>query len=209
VTDTAGPAAVAVVIPVWDGYVRWLAEAVDSVVAQGVAHQVIVVDNASLEPIPELLGATVVRSAQRLTTGAARNVGLAQVRTPFVVFLDADDLMLAGSLEALVAGIHVDSRVVAYCLALLDGDTGRRHRSPRRPARALARHRRLFAVANSVWSLMPTQGATVMRTADVTAAGGYADRAQGEDWVLGASLVWHGMVSFGDQPALLYRWRGD
>ncbi len=52
--------AVSVVIPVWDGYVAWLPEAVESVVAQAVAREVIVVDNASLEPLPELAGTRVV-----------------------------------------------------------------------------------------------------------------------------------------------------
>jgi len=201
--------AVTVVIPVWDAYVAWLPEAVESVVAQGVAEQVIIVDNASAVPVPDREGATVVRTSRRLSTGAARNLGLAEVATEFVVFLDADDVMLPGSLHALVTGIGLDPAVTAYCLALVDGETGRRHRSPRAPARRLARFRRAFALANSIWSLLPTQGATIMRTATAAAAGGYADRSQGEDWVLAVSLVRRGRVRFGDQPALVYRWRGD
>jgi hypothetical protein len=203
------PPTVAVVIPVWDDYVRWLGEAVDSVVDQGVAEQVIVVDNASTVPVAELPGTTVVRAPQRLSTGAARNLGLEAVRTPLVVFLDADDLMLPGSLEALVAGIDADRGVSAFCLGLVDGETGRRHRSPRRVARALARYPRAFAVANSIWSLLPTQGATIVWADVALATGGYADRSQGEDWVLGVSLAWGGRVLFGEQSALVYRWRGD
>ena len=203
------PRAVAVVIPVWDDYVRWLEEAVDSVMSQGVAEQVIVVDNASAVAVQRLPGTTLVRAPQRLSTGAARNLGLAAVRTPLVVFLDADDLMLPGSLEALVAGIGAERGVSAYCLGLVDGETGRRHRSPRRVARALARYPRAFAVANSIWSLLPTQGATIMWADAALAAGGYADRSQGEDWVLGVSLAWRGRVRFGEQSALVYRWRGD
>lgn len=199
---------VAVVIPVWDAYVRWLPEAVASVRSQG-GYDVIVVDNASQVAVPELEGTAVVRTERRLSTGAARNLGLAAVRAPLVVFLDADDVMLPGSLDALVAGIAADPGAAAFAMAIVDGDTGERHRSPRRVARALARAPIVFAFANSVWSLLPTQGATIMRSAEVRAVGGYADRDHGEDWALGASLAWRGRVRFAREPALVYRWRED
>lgn len=204
-----GPAPVAVVIPVWDDYVRFLPEAVASVVCQGQASEVIVVDNASAVAVPALEATRVIRSERRLSTGAARNHGLAAVSAPLVVFLDADDVMLPGSLAALAGGIRSRPGAAAFVMAILDGDTGRRHRSPRPLARRLAGRPRLFAAANSAWSLLPTQGATIMRTADARDAGGYADRAQGEDWALGTSLAWRGRVSFSAQPALVYRWRGD
>ncbi len=198
---------VAVVIPVWDDYVRFLPEALASVAEQGaVVTQVVVVDNASDVALPPL-EATVVRSAQRLSTGAARNLGLAAVSAPLVVFLDVDDVLLPGAVAALAAGLAGD--IVAFGLGLVDGDSGRRHRSPRALARRLATRPRAFALANAVWSLLPTQGATIMRTADVRAAGGYADRSQGEDWALAVSLARRGRVAFGDEPALVYRWRGD
>ncbi|HTN24554.1 MAG TPA: glycosyltransferase [Solirubrobacteraceae bacterium] len=205
----AAPPAVAVVIPVWDDYVASLREAVQSVVAQGVASAVIVVDNASAVAVPELDGTTVVRSAARLTTGAARNLGLAAVQTPYVVFLDADDVMLPGSLDTLARGLAAHPGAAAFGMAMIDGESGRRHRSPRRAARVLARCPRAFALANAVWSLLPTQGATIMRTADARAAGGYADRTHGEDWALATSLAWRGRIRFSGEPALVYRWRGD
>lgn len=199
---------VAVVIPVWDDYVAFLPDAVASVRAQGDAvAQVVVVDNASQMPVPQLDGTTIVRAPQRLTTGAARNLGLAQVAAEHVVFLDADDVLLPGAIGALAAGLRPG--VVVFGLAILDGDTGRRHRSPRTLARRLAARPRAFALANAVWSLLPTQGATIMRTRDVRDAGGYADRSQGEDWALAVGLAWRGRVAFGDEPALVYRWRGD
>lgn len=200
---------VAVVIPVWGLYVTSLGEAVASAVSQDTPAEVIVVDNASEVAVPELAGTTVVRSPSRLTTGAARNLGLATVRAPLVVFLDADDVMLPGSLQALALGLERHPATVAFGMSMIDGDTGRRHRSPRILARGLARVPPLFALANSIWSLLPTQGATIMRTADARAAGGYADRAHGEDWALAVSLAWRGRVRFGAQPALVYRWRGD
>jgi hypothetical protein len=198
---------VAVVIPVWDSYVAFLPEAVGSVVDQGVDAEVVVVDNASAKPLPELPGTRMLRAPVRLSTGAARNLGLDAVTAPLVVFLDADDLMLPGSLATLLAALRPDD--VAFVMAIIDGDTGGRHRAPRRIAYALARAPRLFALANTVWSLLPTQGATVMRTADARAAGGYGDRSQGEDWALGAALAWRGRVRLTHEPGLVYRWRFD
>jgi glycosyltransferase involved in cell wall biosynthesis len=198
---------VAVVIPVWDSYVGFLGEAVASVRDQGADAELIVVDNASAQPLPELRGARVVRSDTRLSTGAARNLGLDAVTAPLVVFLDADDLMLPGTLATLTAGLRPSD--VAFAMAIVDGDTGGRHRAPRRIAYALARVPSLFALANTIWSLLPTQGATIARTADVRAAGGYGDRSQGEDWVLAAALTWRGRVRFTREPGLVYRWRFD
>jgi glycosyltransferase involved in cell wall biosynthesis len=199
--------AVGVVIPVWDDYVRFLPDAVASVREQAADAELIVVDNASNAPLPDLGDARIVRSNARLSTGAARNLGLAAVSAPLVVFLDADDLMLPRALETLLGGLRDGD--VAFAMAILDGDTGGRHRAPRRIAYTLARVPRVFALANTVWSLLPTQGATVMRTADVRAAGGYGDRSQGEDWALGAALTWRGRVRLSHEPALTYRWRFD
>jgi hypothetical protein len=198
---------VAVVIPVWDSYVGFLQEAIASVHQQGVEAELIVVDNASANPLPALEGMCVVRSERRLSTGAARNLGLAAVTAPLVVFLDADDLMLPGTLATFLAGLRDDD--IAFAMAIVDGDTGGRHRAPRRIAYALARAPRLFALATTIWSLLPTQGATIMRTADVRAAGGYGDRSQGEDWALGAALAWRGRVRLTKEPGLVYRWRFD
>jgi hypothetical protein len=200
-------APVAVVIPVWDSYVRFLPEAVASAREQGVEAEIVVVDNASAKPLPALQDALVVRSDARLTTGAARNLGLEAVAAPLVVFLDADDLMSPGTLATLLGGLRPGD--AAFAMAIVDGDTGGRHRAPRRIAYALARAPRLFALANTIWSLLPTQGATIMRTADVRAAGGYGDRSQGEDWALGAALAWRGRVRLTHEPGLVYRWRFD
>jgi glycosyltransferase involved in cell wall biosynthesis len=198
---------VAVVIPVWDSYVEFVGEAVASVREQRMDVELIVVDNASSQPLPELPGARIVRSDARLSTGAARNLGLDAVTAGLVVFLDADDLMLPGTLATFLAGLRDGD--IAFAMAIVDGDTGGRHRAPRRLAYLLARAPRLFALANTVWSLLPTQGATIMRTADVRAAGAYGDRSQGEDWALAAALTWRGRVRLSHEPGLVYRWRFD
>jgi glycosyltransferase involved in cell wall biosynthesis len=199
---------VAVVIPVWDSYVRFVPEAVASVREQRMDVEIVVVDNASTEPLPPLPETRIVRSGTRLSTGAARNLGLEQVSAPLVVFLDADDLILPGTLARLANGLRDDD--VAFAMAIREGDTGRRHRSPRRIAYVLAPFARAFALANTIWSLLPTQGATIMRTVDVRGIGGYGDRSRGEeDWAFGAALCWRGRVRMSREFGLVYRLRFD
>ncbi len=201
---------VTVVIPVWDAYAGdGLLAAVASVHGQDAPARVIVVDNASRVPLPALGSVEVVRLARRRSTGGARNAALERLRTPYVVFLDADDALLPGALAALLGGLDADRERSAYALSIIDGVTGRRHRTPRRLARVLSVAPGLFALANTIWSLLPTQGATIMRVEDVLACGGYGDSSRGEDWVLAVSLAFRGRVRFDRRPGLCYQRRAD
>jgi glycosyltransferase involved in cell wall biosynthesis len=202
-------ARVTVVIPAWDAYAgSGLLDAIASVERQRCPHQLIVVDNASRTPLPRLPGAAVLTLGARVSTGAARNAALESIATPYVVFLDADDELLDGALELLVGAIDSAGGPAAV-LAILDAGTGGRHRTPRRSAARLARRPPALAIANAIWSLLPTQGATIMRVDAVRACGGYADRDSGEDWVLGTSLTLRGRIAFDSRPALRYRARAD
>src|SRR3954466_15693369 len=97
---------VSVVVPVWGDYVgSALDEALESLRAQDLSARIIVVDNAADPPLADMAGAEVVRSEERLTVGAARNRGLAEVRSPYVIFWDADDLMLPGTIRFLAERI--------------------------------------------------------------------------------------------------------
>jgi glycosyltransferase involved in cell wall biosynthesis len=198
-------AAVTVVIPVWDGYVRYLGEAVESVRRNAASLPIVVVDNASATEVPALAGCEFVRSETRLSVGGARNLGLAQVRTEFVVFLDADDRLLDGALAFLHRTIDADPGLAVSATSILDAATGHRHRFPRRFAARLAAWPRAFALANSVWSLIPLQGCAVLRTAQVREAGGYADSDLGEDWVLAVSLCWRGSARISQRLGRYYR----
>jgi glycosyltransferase involved in cell wall biosynthesis len=203
-------ARVTVVIPAWSAYAGPdLVDAVASVRAQRIPVELVLVDNASEIPLPALEGAQLMRLEQRQSTGAARNAALECLRTPYVVFLDADDVLLDGALAALVDGLDGHAGHAAYTLSIIDRVTGRRYRSPRRVARALAHTPRLFALVNTTWSLLPTQGCTIMRASDVRACGGYGDSDRGEDWVLAVSLTFRGAVAFDRRPGLLYRRRPD
>lgn len=194
-----------VVIPVWDAYVfPHLAQAVASLLAQAVPVRIIVVDNSSATELPALDGVEVVRSPVRLKLGSARNLGLARVNTPLVMFWDADDTMLPGTLAFLQEAIAADPGLAAFGAAIIESPSGHRHRWPRRWMPKLARHRALFALADCVWTMYPSTGATIMRTELVRDAGGYGDAESAEDWSLGASLAFRGGIGWSERPGRIY-----
>jgi glycosyltransferase involved in cell wall biosynthesis len=200
---------ITVIIPAWGSYVDLAAEAAASVRAQSTPARVIVVDNAGDPPLGPIDGCDIARSPDRLSRGAIRNFGLSLVSTEYVVFLDADDLLLPGALERLLAGLDRRPDSPALVAGILEPN-GQRHRNPRRLlCPILARLPRLFAWANAVWSLMPTQGCAIMRAAVVRDVGGCADASHGEDWALGASLAFRGPIAFDPHPVLIYRSRPD
>src|SRR5262245_12089420 len=198
-------ACVTTVIPVWDDYVEYLAEAVESVRRNAPQAPIVVVDNASAIPVPALEGCEVIRSSRRLSEGAARNLGLARVATPSVIFLDADDMLLDGAIDSMHRRLIAEPRMAVSACSILDGATGVRHRSPRPFASRLTRWHRAFALANSVWSLLPISGSAILRTDQVRDAGGFADSDLGEDWDLAASLAWHGRVEISERLGRYYR----
>src|SRR4051794_8146703 len=161
---------VTVVIPAWDSYVPYLATAVQSAEEQVPRPHVLVVDNASTAPLPDL-GARVVRAPDRLSVGAARTLGLREATTPWVLMLDADDVLLAGTIERLLREAQADTGAVAVVPRILDSQTRTPHHWPRPWARRLARHRRTFSVANAIWSLYPTIGVLLDRRAALDAGG--------------------------------------
>src|SRR5258705_5095063 len=68
---------VTVVVPAWGDYAgEPLGEALDSLQTQDLPARIIVVDNASEPALAVPAGVEVVRSAERLSVGAARKLGL-------------------------------------------------------------------------------------------------------------------------------------
>lgn len=102
--DGPGTESVTVVVPVRDnadGVSRLLALLADRVPC-------IVVDDASgdasrLAAVVDRHGATLVRLDRNVGPGAARDVGLREVRTPLVAFVDSDVLISADGLAGLTA----------------------------------------------------------------------------------------------------------
>jgi glycosyltransferase involved in cell wall biosynthesis len=88
-------------------YGAYLPEAVDSLLRQeGGAPQVVVVDDGSTDPgthaaLDALPEAVEVVRQENAGVVAARNAGLARARTPYVLFLDADDRLAPGALAVM------------------------------------------------------------------------------------------------------------
>ena len=200
---------ITIVVPIWDAYVRRLPEAMESIRFQDTPSRIILVDNASRTPLPSLARAghstQVVRSKERLTLGGARNLGLSAVETPYVIFWDADDQMLPGALRVLYESIEKNPELAVVATAILESESGPKHRWPRLWTRGLMRLPRLFAIANAIWPLYPTTGSAIMRTSLVKDAGGCADLDRGEDALLAASLAFRGRVALSPRPGRIYR----
>jgi len=204
-------ARVTVVIPVWDRYCRFLTECLDSVLSQtGERPRIIVVDNASHEPLPALPPEIeVLRAPARLSVGAARNLSLPHVITPEVIFCDADDRLLPGALAFLRQRMADRPELVA-CISRYvswDPETDTKivlERSPRPIVFRASRYRRSFALVNLRFNCFPIVGG-ILRTAAVRDAGGFGDSSVGEDWILGTQLAFRGPIEFHEQPAFLRR----
>jgi predicted O-methyltransferase YrrM len=198
---------VSVVIPVWGAYAgAGLDGAIASIRRQGVPAEIVVVDNASDPPLRRP-GVTIVRSPARVSVGAARNLGLAAVRSPAVVFWDADDLMLDGALARMLSELERRPELVACGTALVDDRSGERHHWPRRWPLRLGRLPGAFAALNAVSSLYPVIGAAI-RTAEAREVG-FPEVDGGDDWAMAVSLALRGRVAVDDRPGRLYRRHDD
>jgi glycosyltransferase involved in cell wall biosynthesis len=196
-----------IVLPVWDLYVQYLGETLETLRAQMPVPHLVLVDNCSKTPIPTVAEAKLVRAPRRLPLGSARNLGLSQVDTEFVLFWDADDHMPPETAARLVAGMRADPDLSLLAARIFEGDS-RPHHWPRRFTTRLARHRTLLALVHCVSGQVPTVGA-VMRTETVRAAGGFPDAETGDDWALGVSLAFRGRVDVLDHVGRIYRRRDD
>jgi glycosyltransferase involved in cell wall biosynthesis len=207
----SSPPDVTVVVPVWDSYVqRFLDDALESLKQQDLGARIVVVDNASRVEVPQTAGVEIVRAERRLTVGAARNLGLALTETPYVVFWDADDVILPGTLRSLRDRLAAEPETVLAATAILEQSSGSRpHHWPRPITRPLANVPGLFTLVHCVSSLFPTTGSVMIRTGLARDAGGFADADGGDDWVLGVSLALRGRVSFEHEVGRLYRRHPD
>ena len=99
-SDPPGTPLVTVVIPNWNDE-RFVGDAIRSVRQQSLKHfQCVVVDDGSTDDSVAVIARAIgrdhrfslVRHAENLGLSAARNTGLRLAETPFVCFLDSDDL---------------------------------------------------------------------------------------------------------------------
>lgn len=111
----SNPPKVSVIISVYNGE-RYLAEAIDSVLAQTYQDfELILIDDGSTDRTKEIIQSyPTIRYFYQENQGvaAARNLGVAQSRGDYLTFLDADDLWLpeklALQIEAFAGNPHLD-----------------------------------------------------------------------------------------------------
>ena len=172
---------VSIVIPCFNAE-PFVEEAVESALSQSYPHvEVIAVDDASTDGTLEVLkrfGARIrlERQERNLGPGAARNLGLALARGEFVQFLDADDLLRPGKIEACLKEFGPDTDMVfSENEYFLHGPAGRRA-GPRlaAQARALVRDRPMswepdhcaeYVLRREVQTAMPLHRTTLLRRA--------------------------------------------
>lgn len=180
---------ITVVIPVRNR-AELVGRTLDSLAAQTLApDKVILVDNNSTDATRQVLeqwaaGRRNVEVIGCATPGAAaaRNAGLALVRTPYVMFFDSDDIMPPRHLEQIAAALEAEGRpelgVFGAEIVNLDGS-----RSPKP-------FRRGDLMANHIFhALLATQRYAVS-TELIRRAGGWNDSLGGwDDLELGVRLL--------------------
>lgn len=98
-----------IIIPAYNAE-KWICECMDSVLNQdtGYSYKVIAVNDGSVDQTPSLLDkyasdsrVTIVHQENKGHSGA-RNGALKNIRSRYVMFVDADDLLLPGAIEKLL-----------------------------------------------------------------------------------------------------------
>lgn len=120
---------ISVIIPVGPGHANYLSNALESLVGQDfrdwevividdtVAHD-LVIDEEILKPYPFV---RLVVPPGNIGAGAARNEGLKISRSPLVLFLDADDYLMPGSLEYMLHKFNHSDGEYIYTDYIRDG----------------------------------------------------------------------------------------
>lgn len=203
---------VRIVIPAWGTHANYVPAAVDSLLSQsGPTREIVVVDNCSDVPMPDLPPEVEIRRLPtRVTVGAARNAGLHDADTPWIMFWDADDLMLPGALARMADVLSARPDVVAVTMDSVrwtpESGAGERWPWPRSVMYRLSRRPRLFAAAARVYNAFTTTGPALMRTVEVRDAGGFEEDVDFfEDWALAASLTVRGRIAMLREIGRLYR----
>jgi succinoglycan biosynthesis protein ExoU len=201
-------------------------DAVRSALRQPPVVQCVVVDDASRDATALVAGACasedprveVLRRARRGGPSIARDDGLVAARAPLVCFLDADDVLLDGGLEALAEALAAEpdavaalGRFVAVDDAGAGAEAGAWASEQLRPV--VRRHGRLVDSTDGLSAealvtrlVSPPPGAWLVDAASTRAVGGFDPRVpRSEDVELLVRLATAGRVVVVERDVLAYR----
>jgi GT2 family glycosyltransferase len=165
---------VSIIIPTHNR-LRLLQECLGRAMVAGWPAKVVIVDDASDDGTAEWSSTltdprvTVVPLTSRVGAALARNHGLDRVETPFVLFLDDDDLLITSGIGTLVAALHAAPNAVAAIGQGVEFDEDGDRTDRLGPARA--DRRTVFAEVLAGWC--PQVAQAVFRTDVVRQVGGW------------------------------------
>jgi glycosyltransferase involved in cell wall biosynthesis len=190
---------VTVVMPVYNRE-RFVDEAIASVIAQDCADfELLIVDDGSTDRTPEILRAwaqrdpriAVLTSPRNQGNAAARNLGLAQARAPYVAAFDSDDIMMPRRLAAQAAVLAGEPGVVLVSCPFEVVDVEGRYLGT---WRADEPHEAIAFLLN-FYNAVSGGGQVMYRRSEVLAEGGYAaELVTGSDYHLWVRLLRRGRI---------------
>jgi glycosyltransferase involved in cell wall biosynthesis len=122
---------VSIIIPVYNAE-SWIVACLESVLAQDASHipyEIICVDNDStdnsrklIEQYEILFGNIILVNETKKGAGDARNTGLRKARGEYIMFLDADDLLVSDALKNLWSAEHQSPDLIVSSLSVFTED---------------------------------------------------------------------------------------
>lgn len=204
-SGVGSPAGVSIIIPCFNAR-DTVAEAIDSVLVQsggGVSPEIIVVDDGSRDDTAAVASRHPTVRVERTPNrgvSAARNTGLALARADFIKFLDADDILLSGSLAHQFSGLASRSDT-----SIVFGDHVRVSDRRRRIVRHAPVPTRDHCAQLIMRNILPV--APLYPRSWLDAVGGFDERlSTGEDWNLHVRLAAAGAI-FRHWPGAVHEYR--
>ncbi len=201
---------ISIVLPVYNAE-RFLAEAIGSIRAQSAGDfELLCIDDGSTDGSAAILRSAAaedprIRVLSQANEGvsSARNRGLEEARGRFVCFVDADDIMLPGSLERRLERLSAPGELVCGGRAVFVDDAGRDLGMS-------------FGRTDRVWYAgsftMPFHLTSLMGQAHIMKRARFPEGiAHAEDWAYLVDILRAGwsVAGCGEAPLIAYRWHLD
>jgi glycosyltransferase involved in cell wall biosynthesis len=190
-------------------YGRFLAEAIESVLAQTYPNiDIVVVDDGSIDDTAAVAARYADRGVRYLYrsqggAGRARNTGLRASAGPLIAFLDADDAWLPDRVAAGVEHLQRHPEIALVAAHAFACDEAMRPSSIVHALRGPASGSMLEALL--VHNVVLNPSSVLIRRSALEAAGGFSEIAFGEDWDTWIEIAKRFPIGFIDQVVALVR----